>query len=262
MKKRILPLLLSAAAIAFLCNCGEETTSSQDVKNVPAQAYVVTEPSFVYVEGDKTFIISQTTGTVTDVQGNYIGNADLNAGVIVDVNGAALASDIDITTLKAVNPPTVTSAAWAFAANDQIYIIYTDGNVTDENGNPVGIFVYMTDPTTGTIVIDPVTQLPTTVGNIIALDGVTPVFTNVDLGTLKVILPTNDNPIAESSASLNPKSSAATPASSAGIATSSAATPKSSSSVKPTSSANSSSSAKSSSSEASSSSQAAAFQIK
>ena len=117
-----------------------------------------------------------------------------------------------------------------FAANDQIYIIYTDGNVTDENGNPVGIFVYMTDPTTGTIVIDPATQLPTTVGNIIALDGVTPVFTNVDLGTLKVILPTNDNPIAESSASLNPKSSAATPASSTGIATSSAATPKSSSS--------------------------------
>lgn len=262
MKKRILPLLLSAAAIAFICNCGEETTSSQDVKNVPAQAYVVTEPSFVYVEGDKTFIISQTTGTVTDVQGNYIGNADLNAGVIVDVNGAALASGIDITTLKAVNPPTVTSAAWAFAANDQIYIIYTDGNVTDENGNPVGIFVYMTDPTTGTIVIDPATQLPTTVGNIIALDGVTPVFTNVDLGTLKVILPSNDNPIAESSASLNPKSSAATPASSAGIATSSAATPKSSSSVKPTSSANSSSSAKSSSSEASSSSQVAAFQIK
>ena len=73
MKKRILPLLLSAAAIAFICNCGEETTSSQDVKNVPAQAYVVTEPSFVYVEGDKTFIISQTTGTVTDVQGNCVG---------------------------------------------------------------------------------------------------------------------------------------------------------------------------------------------
>ena len=262
MKKRILPLLLSAAAIAFICNCGEETTSSQDVKNVPAQAYVVTEPSFVYVEGDNTFIISQTTGIVTDVQGNVVGNADLNAGIIVDLNGAALASNIDIATLKAVNPPTVTAPAWAFAANDQVYVIYTDGNVTDANGNPVGLFVYMTDPTTGTIVIDPATQLPTTVGNIIALDGVTPVFTNVDLGTLKVILPTNDNPIAESSASLNPKSSAATPASSTGIATSSAATPKSSSSVKPTSSANSSSSAKSSSSEASSSSQVAAFQIK
>jgi hypothetical protein len=137
MKKRILPLLLSAAAIAFICNCGEETTSSQDVKNVPAQAYVVTEPSFVYVEGDNTFIISQTTGIVTDVQGNVVGNADLNAGIIVDLNGAALASNIDIATLKAVNPPTVTAPAWAFAANDQIYIIYTDGNVTDENGKPI-----------------------------------------------------------------------------------------------------------------------------
>lgn len=121
MKKRILPLLLSAAAIAFICNCGEETASSQDEKNVPAQAYVVTEPSFVYVEGGNTFIISQTTGIVTDVQGNVVGNADLNAGIIVDLNGAALASNIDIATLKAVDPPTVTAPAWAFAANDQVY---------------------------------------------------------------------------------------------------------------------------------------------
>lgn len=257
MKKKFLKLLLSAAAIALICNCGDTPVENDDTK-AQSQAYIVNEPSFVYSEGSSTYIISQTTGAVTDIQGTHIGYADLNAGVIVDLNGALLASGIGTSDLTVVNPPVVTSAAWILST-DQVYVIYPDGNVTDENGNPVGIFSYVTDPATGLPAIDPETLLPITVGNIVALDGVTTIFADVDLSTLKVM----DATVATSSASPDPVSSEAGPFSSANTPVSSAMDqPVSSSAKSSSSSAKSSSSVAQSSSAASSSSQASAFQIK
>ena len=261
MKKRILSLLLSTAAIAFICNCGDSPVE-QNESNQQQQAYVVSEPSFAYTDGDNTYIISQTTGVVSDIQGNLIGYADLNAGIIVAPNGAPLVTGMDITALVAVAPPVVTSAAWILVA-DQIYVIYPIGTVTDEHGNPVGTII---DPATGLPGVDFTT---TSIINIVALDG-TPMFESVNVNELRVMSATvQPTPVPVSSASIILSSSATQPLSSAVqpiLSSSSQQKPVSSSSARSSSSVQSSSSAKSSSSSsiASSSSQAVTpnFKIK
>ena len=281
MKKRFLSLLLSAAAIAFICNCGEDPSSSSN--DEPKTSYVVSEPSYIYTKGGKTYAISQATGTVSDTLGNVIGyfaaitdpatglpaidpatQLPTTVGNITSLEGTPIASNVDLAKLDLVQPPVITANAWVLSTNSQNYVIYGNGSVTDENGNPVGIFAFITDPATGLPAVDPETQLPTTVGNIYALDGVTPLFTNVDLNNLRFMGPTvNVDPLPESSSSLTPVSSSNTPASSGTIHESSSSQGKnSSSSAKSSSSVKSSSSAKSSSSSAKSSSSQSTYQIK
>ena len=236
MKKKLLTLLLSSIAVAFICNCSDEVITGSD----PKTAYVVNEESFLFNDGDNDYIIA-TNGLVTNPNGDTVGAADISSGLIVAMDGSIIAQNVDFYSLDIIFPTKITSTAWVLAA-DQNYVIYTDATVTDAKGNPIGLIIYgATTPM---------------VGDIIAYDGTT-LFKDVDVSTLKVyeanvIIPA-------SSASINPNLSSAAPVLSSGSnpniksssskgTTSSASTPKSSASVKSSSSAAKSSSSNSGSS--------------
>ena len=136
MKKKLFSLLLSAAAVAFICNCGDETSGSSDLYG----AYVVTEPSFVY---NDLYITS--SGIVLDKNGNQVGTANIATGTIYDMTGTPTEEGVNFGALTVVNPPAVKSDAWVLSAADQVYVIYPSGEVTDAAGNPIGTIIFETN---------------------------------------------------------------------------------------------------------------------
>ena len=237
MKKVFFKFLLSAATVAIICNCGDDVLTTGP--EVDYSAYIVQETSYIYND----FYITET-GIVLDKSGNQIGTADINNGIIYDLNGNTSEQGIDFGSLTVVHPPVVTSDAWVLSA-DQTYVIYPNGVVTDATGLQIATIVINTDPETGT-----------SVGDIVSLDG-TPIFTDVEISNLKVFnanSSVNQDPIITSSATEPPvpeSSAGEIPFPDPGIS-SAVQPPQSSDSQQPTPS--SSSSAKSSSSSAKSSS--------
>ena len=254
MKKKFFTLLLSAAAVAFICNCGDDA-----ILNVNNTTPIVGQPAFLYKDGSTNYIV-YVSGFVTNENGDTIGTADLQGGTIYALDQSIIADGLDFTKLDILEPTIITAPAWILSAG-QNYVIYTDGTVTDAVGNPIGLFIYNTDES-GTV--------STTVGNIVTFEGLT-IFENVDLTTLKIYASNQPNtlpPVPVSSSSDNgntdpyidpnpdPTSSAINPGESSSsnnkATSSSSKTTKSSSST----AKSSSSAAKSSSSTAKSSSSA------
>ena len=245
MKKTLFTFLLSAAAVAFICNCGDDNVIDA---NSNTTTPIVSQISYLYKDGSTSYIIDPY-GVVTNVDGETVGLADIQNGVIYASDNSIIADGIDFSQLTLLYPPVISSLAWVLSA-DQIYVIYPDGSVTDASGSPLGVMIYYPDPETGA---------PTTVGNIVGMDG-NAIVENVDVATLKVYQPNidpNPNPVpVYSSSSDNPNPGP-------GPVLSSSSNPNpvySSSSMKPQSSSSaksSSSNAKSSSSEVKSSSSSA-----
>lgn len=254
MRKRILSFLLPAVAAAFFWNCTDELAPAEnETKQIIP---VVSEASFIYVDNNGNTYLINTSGFVSNLNGELVGAADFQNGIIYDSSMNIIAQGVDFMALDHVDPTIIMSTAWVFTA-DKNYVIYPSGVVTDAAGNIVGNITFILDPATGT---------NTSIGTITDLAGV-PLFENVDVSQLTTyeanvtvppgssasFIPTSSQvgpgpgPIPTSSSIDNPFSSAEQPYSSA----------KSSSSTKSSSSAKSSSSVKSSSSAKSSSSVAA-----
>ena len=244
MKKTLFTFLLSAAAVAFICNCGDDGVIDANSNNTTP---IVTQISYLYKDGSTSYIIDPN-GVVTNVDGDIVGLADIQNGVIYASDNSIIADGIDFSQLDLLTPPVISSLAWVLSA-DQIYVIYPDGSVTDANGIALGVMIYYPDETGS----------PTTVGNIVGMDG-NAIVENVDVATLKVYQPNinpNPNPVpvySSSSESPNPGPGPVLSSSSNinPVYSSSSMKPQSSSSAK-----SSSSSAKSSSSEVKSSSSSA-----
>ena len=258
MKKKFFSLLLSAAAVALICNCGDDAVINADNsdRNNPI---VVSQPSFLYRDGDKNYIID-AYGFVTNEAGDTVALADIASGLIValDEQKTIIAQGVNFADLEILSPTVITEAAWVLSA-DKNYVIYPKNQfdvniVTDASGNVIGMMTFKIDEDTG---------LATMVGDIVDLEG-NVLVGNVDLNDLKIYQPnvhttptptpipvtsssSNDNPgpgpvLTSSSSVVNPGNS------SSSTTTNSSGSTKSSSSVKSSSSAKSSSSVKSSSS--------------
>ncbi len=259
MKKKLFTLLLSAAAVALICNCGDDAVINADNNNNSNNPIIVTQPSFLYRDGDKNYIID-AYGFVTNEAGDTVALADIATGLIValDSERTIIAQNVNFAELEILSPTIITEPAWVLHA-DKNYVIHPMNQhgvniVTDGSGAAIGSMVFKTDSDGN----------PTTVGDIVDLEG-NVLVGNVDLAELNIYQPnTNLNPtpvpvpVTSSSSNDNPgpgpvvtsSSSVDNPGNSSSSKTnSSSSTPKSSSSTK-----SSSSSAKSSSSSAKSSS--------
>ena len=267
MKKKLFTLLLSAAAVALICNCGDDSVINADNNNNGNNPIIVSQPSFLYRDGNTNYIID-ANGFVTNEDGDTIALADIATGLIValDSERTIIAQGVNFAELEILSPTIITEPAWVLRA-DKNYVIHPMNQhgvviVTDGSGAAVGSMIFKTDSE----------GVPTTVGDIVDLEG-NVLVENVDLNDLNIYQPnvntnpipvpvnsssSNDNPgpgpVLNSSSSVeNPgNSSASNPNSSGSTTNSSSSTSKSSSS----SAKSSSSSAKSSSSSAKSSSSA------
>ena len=175
MKNRFFKLFLATATLFFVCNCGDESPAA-----APRTAYVVKEPSYLYEQGDIVILISGS-GVVSDQDGNVVGTADIQNGIVYDLNGNVAFAEINFAELDVIEPTVVTAPAWILAA-EQNYVIYPDGNVTDANGNPVGMIFLKEN---------------TMVGDIVNFEGVT-LFSDVDLDELKTFVPAQQSPNGDS----------------------------------------------------------------
>ncbi len=237
MKFPFFKTLLVAGSIALVCSsCGDDSsTGSSEPPSTTKPAIVVDEASFLYQNGKEQLIIG-TDGVVKNLDGDTVAIADINSGVIVNMDGSIMAESVDFTSLEVIMPTVISSTAWVLSA-DQTYVIYPDGAVTDAAGTKIGTINFETDPATGAI---------TTVGTIVSLDGVTPIIETIDVSTLKIYESNVKVPEIPSSSSVETPSVGTPTPSSSSVAASSSSEPKSSSSsVK-----SSSSSVKSSSSSA------------
>ena len=170
MKKIVLKSIVTIAAAFLIFNCSDPASSDG------APNYLVSNPSLLYDEGETDLIIDQVTGNVTNANGEVVGKADFNTGVIIALDGVTIiAQNVVFAELEHITPPVVYSDAWILSA-DEVYVIYkSDYKVTDANGNAIGNFI----PT-----IDPLTNQPTWVGSIIGSTGET-ILESVNLTTLK-----------------------------------------------------------------------------
>ena len=112
MKKKLLTLLLSAASVAFICNCGDDPASS----NNDQTAYLVEKPSFLYNDGKMDYLID-LDGIVTDANGDTVGAADLNTGLIMAMDQTVIGEGVVFTELPTVMPPVVNSTAWVLSTD-------------------------------------------------------------------------------------------------------------------------------------------------
>ena len=171
MKRNFFKFLLSAAAVALVCNCGDDVLVGTNNSDNPP---IVSQICYLYKDGSTNYLID-ANGVVTNEDGVTVGIADIQAGVIVALDNSVIAKDVDFSKLDVLTPTIITSTAWVLSA-DQVYVIYPDGHVTDANGTSIGVIIYYTDPETG---------LQSTIGNIVAIGGDV-IFEDVDVSTLKV----------------------------------------------------------------------------
>ena len=71
MKKTLFTFLLSAAAVAFICNCGDDGVIDANSNNTTP---IVTQISYLYKDGSTSYIIDPN-GVVTNVDGDIVGLA-------------------------------------------------------------------------------------------------------------------------------------------------------------------------------------------
>ena len=189
MKKKLFTLLLSAAAVALICNCGDDAVINADNNNNSNNPIIVTQPSFLYRDGDKNYIID-AYGFVTNEAGDTVALADIATGLIValDSERTIIAQNVNFAELEILSPTIITEPAWVLHA-DKNYVIHPMNQhgvniVTDGSGAAIGSMVFKTDSDGN----------PTTVGDIVDLEG-NVLVGNVDLAELNIYQPnTNLNP--------------------------------------------------------------------
>lgn len=167
MKKSFVKALLGLSIVAFLYNCGDDSSTSS---NILQQAFVVNAPSFVYESDGVTYLID-ANGIVKNVAGEIVGAADINSGLIVATDQTIIAQNVDFNSLQILQPTVIASTAWVLSVGEN-YVIYPAPSyiVTNSQGVQVGSIVFAEGSTIGNIVND--------AGEII--------FENVDVSQLKV----------------------------------------------------------------------------
>ena len=171
MKRNFFKFLLSAAAVAFICNCGEDMLVGTNGKSTP----IVTQASYLYKDGNTSYLID-VNGFVTSENGDTVGIADIQGGLIVAIDGSIIAEQVDFSSLDVIEPTYITSPAWILSA-DRNYVIYPGtGYVTDGSGTVIGTMIFDTDPVTGAML---------TTGTIYDLAG-NPLFEDVDVNELTI----------------------------------------------------------------------------
>ena len=188
MKKKLFTLLLSAAAVALICNCGDDAVINADNNSNSSRPIIVSQPSFLYRDGDTNYIID-AYGFVTNEAGDTIALADIATGLIValDSQRTIIAQNVNFAELEILSPTIITETAWVLHA-DKNYVIHPMNQhgvviVTDASGAAIGSMIFKTDSD----------GVPTTVGDIVDLEG-NVLVGNVDLNDLNIYQP-NTNPI-------------------------------------------------------------------
>lgn len=169
--KKIAKSLIVAGMAISVCNCGDDATSDEmepTAEKANSTVYIVSEPSYLYSDGNANYLIS-IDGIVKDTLGNKVGLADIANGVIMADDQTVIAVGVDFNTLLPVMPTVVKSTAWILNA-DKVYVIYTDGTVTDASGVQVGTIQFIEG---------------TFIGDITGLDGA-PIVNGVDVSTLQL----------------------------------------------------------------------------
>ncbi|SMG35302.1 glycosyl hydrolase family 5 [Fibrobacter sp. UWB13] len=186
MKYPLLRPLLALGALVLACSCSDKSPSSGDSSVIPCEdaLYMPSKGYLIYTKDNK----------VTDLSGNQIGKAvgvTTNIIVLKDMAGQNLLGDQQ--TLN-INDHSIVTQLIGDPANcnvgksgsqistcedarlltaDKNYLIYADGSVTDEAGNPIGT-------------LSPI--LGTTLFNMVDLSG-TPIMNNIDLNLYQQIIP-------------------------------------------------------------------------
>ena len=101
MKQKLFKTMIAAGAVAMICACGDDSASSSPVTPIADNACakaVVTSTAWIFNTGSADLVI-YADGNVTNAAGQPIGYFD--AGVIMDLNGAPIATGVDIAALTA-----------------------------------------------------------------------------------------------------------------------------------------------------------------
>lgn len=185
MNYHILKSLISFGALALVCSCSDDKSSSSDNggSEIPvpcANAWYFPDQGLLAYEDQK----------VTDFAGNQVGTLVIIPGttiaIVKDMAGNNLINQVDLSkTTKLTGDPSKCNtnpvqqpdasissclSAWYFLAADKEYLIYEDFTVTDKAGNQVGMTV----------------AIQNTIVNMVDMSG-NPVVNNIDLANLPII---------------------------------------------------------------------------
>lgn len=159
MKYPLLKSLLSLGTIILACSCSDDKSPSNgDSSIIPCEdaLYLPAEGYLIYTSSQK----------VTDLSGNQIGKIVIVGGtnyvIVKDMAGTNLIDQLNITDHSKVTPlagdpiscnvgksgsQISTCEDARLMTADKNYLIYADGSVTDETGNPIGTLAPTMDPT-------------------------------------------------------------------------------------------------------------------
>lgn len=142
MKFPFFKVLAVSGAILLAWNCSNDTTDSEGY--VPQEAYWALESA------GETLQISPTDFAVRDAEGNIVGAYDVNTGSIIDFNGQAVISGLDLNTLKVVNPDgsVLEPTTPATPGDDQNVVIDPNQGTTTQPGDNTTTNPATTDPAT------------------------------------------------------------------------------------------------------------------
>ena len=187
MKYPLLKSLLSLGTIVLACSCSDDKSP---INNDGGDVSIVPCEDALYVP-NYGFLIYTKDNKVMDLAGNQVGKivtvGGTNYVIVKDMAGNTLINQLNIADPSQVTPlagdPTRCNVAPAtpqistcedarLMTADKNYLIYADGSVTDEFGNPVGNVLPTTNPT---------------VVNMVDLSG-SPLINNINLAQYPIII--------------------------------------------------------------------------
>ncbi len=112
-KKFLMSLVILGAAAFFACSDDATNAINSNLSQGEDNGLVVTEDSWHYSENGVDYIISTTTGIVTDAQGNQVGTITYvpgtTTGSITALDGSTLVENVDVAELPVVTPTQTSS---------------------------------------------------------------------------------------------------------------------------------------------------------
>ena len=112
-KKFLMSLVILGAAAFFACSDDATNAINSNLSQGEDNGLVVTEDSWHYSENGVDYIISTTTGIVTDAQGNQVGTITYvpgtTTGSITALDGSTLVEKVDVAELPVVTPTQTSS---------------------------------------------------------------------------------------------------------------------------------------------------------
>ena len=105
MKRKLFKSILTASAVAMICACGDDSSASSNPVNpitdsACAKVVVTADNAWVFNTGAADVVI-YADGNVTDAAGQPFGHFDSATGVVMDLNGAPIATGVDVAALTA-----------------------------------------------------------------------------------------------------------------------------------------------------------------